>query len=124
MTDWGEFDRCRAWIEDALHYNLAGHTINDVVHGLSAGDLVLHPGRNSVIITEHTETPSGNFMNFFIAGGDLDELAEMVGPIEQWARDKLGVKTVALYGRRGWERSFMKKLGYRPIWTVMVKELT
>lgn len=122
MIDWAEFGRCQGWLEDALKYNMTGQTLDDVKSGLTSGEYILWPGRNSAIVTEHFETPHGKFLNFFLAAGDLDELADMVVPIEDWAK-KNGVTKITLYGRRGWGRTFLKKSGYKTHWVIMTKDI-
>lgn len=122
MIDWDEFSRCQKWLEDALEYNMTGQTLDDVKQGLASGEYILWPGRNSAVVTEHFETPEGKFLNFFLAAGDLEELAGMLAPIEDWAKEN-GVNKITLYGRRGWERSFMKRAGYRTHWVIMTKDI-
>lgn len=122
MIDWSEFSRCQKWLEDALKYNMTGQTLDDVKNGLASGEYLLWPGRNSAVVTEHYETPQGKFLNFFLAGGELDELAQMLEPIEAWAKAN-GVKKITLYGRRGWEKTFLRGAGYRTHWVVMTKDI-
>lgn len=76
------------------------------------------PGERAAIITEHT----GDTVNFWLAGGDLDELERMVPAVEHHAH-ATGAERITLYGRRGWERTFLKGRGYSPRWTIMVKDL-
>jgi hypothetical protein len=122
MTDWAEFDRCRKYLEDALEYNNTGQTLDDVKAGLLSGEYILWPGENCAVVTEHFDGPTGKFLNFFLAGGDLQELESMLAPIETWAKSA-GVNKITLYGRRGWERTFLKDAGYKTQWVVMTKEL-
>lgn len=122
MTDWAEFGRCQHWLEDALKYNNTGQTLDDVKRGLLSGEYILWPGKNSAVVTEHYDAPTGKFLNFFLAGGDIEELESMLKPIETWAKE-FGVKKITLFGRRGWERSFMKHAGYRAHWVVMTKDI-
>jgi uncharacterized protein (DUF2384 family) len=122
MIDWDEFERLTPHILAALEYNGGEQSLADVKAGLASGDFQLWPGRNSMIVTEYFETPTNKFLNFFLAAGELDELADMVAPIERWAKNR-GVTKITLYGRKGWERSFMKELGYRTHWVVMTKDL-
>lgn len=122
MVDWEQFERCRDWIRDALEYNMTGQTLDDVKTGLAEGEYVLWPGENCAIVTEHFDGPRGKFTNLFLAGGDLGELPVILQRIEDRAKQD-GVRTITLYGRRGWERSFLRDVGYRPLWTVMTKEI-
>lgn len=122
MVDWAEFQRCQKWLEDALEYSMSGQTLDSVKEGLATGEYVLWPGRDSVIVTEEFQNGQRKFLNFFLAAGNLDELASMAPRIEAWAKDR-GVTKVTLFGRRGWERSFMKQAGYKPHWVVMTKDI-
>jgi hypothetical protein len=122
MIDWSEFGRCQKWLEDALEYNMTGQTLDDVKAGLATGEYILWPGHKCALVTEHYEARQGKFLNFFLAAGDLDELATMVPRIESWAKDQ-GVKRITLFGRRGWERTFLRDSGYRPHWVVMTKDI-
>lgn len=121
--DWqDELERCRPWIEDALAYNQTGMTIDDVVFGLSTGEYRLWPGDRCAVVTEHYTGRTGKHLNFFLAGGDINELESMLPVIEAQARAE-GVVRITLYGRRGWQRSFLKNSGYQTHWVVMTKEL-
>lgn len=122
MIDWDEFERLTPHIVAALAYNGGEQTLDDVRDGLASGDFQLWPGRDSVIVTDITETPRYKILNFFIGGGNLDELRQMVNPIEDWAKSQ-GVSRVCVFGRRGWARTFLTGMGYEPRWVVMTKEL-
>ncbi|ANN76814.1 hypothetical protein BAU07_06525 [Bordetella flabilis] len=123
MDLWREkFADCSDWIEAALQYTGGTHTLSDIEDGVEAGHFQLWPGKRAVIVTEIVVYPRLKACQFFLAGGDLDELKEMVPCVEAWAKD-LGCTRMTLAGRRGWERSFLKGLGYVPKWTVLGKEL-
>lgn len=122
MTDWTEFDRCKKLLEDALEYNNTGQTLEDVKRGLHSGEYILWPGENSVVVTEHFDGPLGKFLNFFLAAGEMSELEAMLPGIEAYAKLS-GVSRITLYGRRGWERSFLRDQGYKPHFVVMTKEI-
>jgi hypothetical protein len=121
-VDWAEFNRCRPLLEDALEHNGFGETLDQVKDGLAKGEYYLWPGRESAIVTEQFQAGGKVCVNFFLAGGDMDELAEMTPRIEAWAK-KSGADQMMVYGRRGWERSFLKRAGYRPRWAILVKDL-
>jgi hypothetical protein len=122
MINWYEFERLIPHLEAALSYNDSGHTLDDVKDGLISGEYQLWPGRDSVIVTEYTETPHEKILNYFLAGGNLDELKSMVPAVEAYAKLR-GASKVVLYGRKGWQRTFLKDMNYDPKWVVMVKEL-
>lgn len=117
-----EFARCAPWIEAALKYDGETHTIEDVMLSVAAGERQFWPGQRSAVITEVVRYPRKTALNFWLAGGDLQELKTMLAPIEQWAREQ-GCERITLAGRRGWERTFMREAGYTPQWSVMAKEL-
>jgi hypothetical protein len=117
-----EFIRCRDWLEDALDYNNTGQTMQDVWAGIVAGEYRLWPGEQCAVVTEEYENKQGKHLNFFLAGGDLDELETMLPVIEKYATDE-GVVRITLYGRRGWEKSFLRSAGYKTHWVVMTKEI-
>jgi hypothetical protein len=122
-VDWAEFNRCSKYLEDALEYNDIGQTLDEIKRGLEEGEYTFWPGRQSAIVTEQFATNDGKVMvNFFLAGGDIDELARMTTTVEAWAA-KSGASRMMVYGRRGWERSFLKNAGYRPKWAILVKDL-
>lgn len=58
----------------------------------------------------------------WLVGGRMDVMPAMLAAGEDWARG-VGCKGVMVYGRRGWERSFLRAEGYRHEWTIMVKPL-
>lgn len=123
MSEWeAEFERCRGWIEDALQYAGGTHTIDDIKQAIAEQRLVLWPGKRSAVVTEFVVYPQFTALNFFLAGGDLDELAEMEPIIADWAK-RCGCKRIMLAGRRGWTRSFLTDRGYEPKWAVLAKEI-
>lgn len=123
MTWMHEFTRCRPWLEAALEYSGGDFDIADVAALLAEGKVQLWPGEKAAIITEMMQYPKKAVLNFFLAGGDLDELQKMTPHIEQWAKEQ-GCSRVSLHGRRGWDRTFLtKELGYRPEWWVLAKEI-
>lgn len=115
-------DRCRPHIEAALEYAGGTHLPGDVIRAILAGGLQLWPGEHSAIVTEIEHYPQMKTCHLFLAGGDLDELKLMLPSIEQWAAQN-GCSKVTLAGRKGWQRSFLKDVGYEPGCWAMAKEL-
>jgi hypothetical protein len=122
MDEVDEFIRCRKWLEDALEYNDTGQTLQDVWVGMQSGEYRLWPGERCAVVTEHFENTQGKHLSFFLAGGDIAELETMLPKIEACARDD-GVVRITLYGRRGWEKSFLRSAGYKTHWVVMTKDM-
>lgn len=122
--DWkSEFDRCRPWLEAALEYNGGTHSLEDIETAIAEGKAQLWPGQRSAIVTEMIQHPRATDLIFFLAGGELDELREMTPVIEEWAKEQ-GCSRTILYGRRGWDRTFLtKERGYKPDCWVLAKEI-
>ena len=119
MTD---IERLRPEIEKALKYSLNTHTFDDVVELVQQARMQLWPGKSSVIVTEIVLHPQQKCLNYFLAAGEMDELALMTPMIESWGKG-LGCTRVTLAGRKGWQRTFLAKTGYTPQWWIMSKEL-
>lgn len=117
-----DFVRLRHHIESALKYSGGTHTVDDVEEGIRLNNFQIWPGINSVIITEIIVYPRLKDLHFFLAGGDLNELKLMVPFIEKWGQS-MGCSRVSLAGRKGWEKTFLKDDGYKPMWFVLCKDL-
>lgn len=113
--------RCRRFIEAALPYALDTHSIEDIEQGIAEGRFQFWPGQRSAIITELITYPRKRALNYFLLGGDLEELKEMEPSISAWAY-AAGCTHVIGVGRRGFERVFADA-GFKPAWSLVVKEL-
>lgn len=114
-----EFERCAPWLQAALDHNGGELTIEDVWQAILEGELTFWPGKNCAIVLQFVTYPRKKVMNWYLAGGDLEELREMEKFGTQWAREN-GIDAVVIYGRRGW----LKRLdGYRETGTIMEKDL-
>jgi hypothetical protein len=122
MDLFTELARCRKWIEDALEYGGGTHTFDDIAAGVLSGKYQLFPNHNSAIVTQIVVYPQLKNLQFFLAGGNLDEIKRMRPVIEEWGKS-MGCTRATLSGRKGWERTFLKDEGYEPRWYVLSKEL-
>lgn len=115
-------DEARPFLQKAL--DLAGntHSFEDVRRALDEGRLTFWPGVNSAIITEIIEYPQKRTLHFFLAGGNLAELEVMYPLVEEWGRSQ-GCTAASTIGRPGWERTFLKREGWKSRAVVMTKEL-
>lgn len=97
--------RCRAWLLPAIELTNGTHNEDDVLRELMSGKLLLWSGQKSAIVTEFVEydTKKMKSLNWFLVGGDMDELLTMKPKIEEWAKAQ-GCKRVTCAGRKGWER--------------------
>lgn len=121
--DPAEWLRCQHWIEPALEYTRGTHTIDDITSGIASGQFQFWPGKNAAIVTEIYEYPRLKALNFFLLGGDGDEIFERLRPVvEAWAANEMGCTRFFGVGRMGMKlRS--RPHGYEPAWIVMVKEI-
>ena len=117
-----EAEKARPFIEAALEYCGGTHTFADVVSGLVAGDMQLWATEKAAVVTELQMSPQYRSCHFFLAGGDMNELAHFQRVIGEWAKAQ-GCRQLTIAGRRGWERTFLKDEGYTPKWTTFSKEL-
>ena len=116
------FDRLRQPIEAALLFAGGTHTLEDVWAMIAESKAQLWWGAESVIITEIDQTPRKKILHFFLAGGNLQEIAVMYEMVADWGRD-IGCDRAVIVGRKGWARTFLKEDGWKPAHTVFAKEL-
>lgn len=114
--------KARPFIEAALEYCGGTHTFGDVVNALVNGDMQLWATDKAAVVTELQVFPQFMACNFFLAGGDMNELAHFQRVIGEWAKSQ-GCERLTITGRRGWERTFLKDEGYVTKWTTFSKEL-
>jgi hypothetical protein len=115
--------RCRAWIEEALAIS-GMYDIKDVEAAIEDGTMHFWPGESCAAVTEFAIFPNGKALNVFAGGGEtgpaLIELTEMMEPaLVAWARAS-DCRWILGFGRKGWER-VCARMGYRHLWSVMVK---
>lgn len=101
----------RSYIEAALEYADGSHTFDDVAEAVAAGRMQFWPAPASAVITEILESPRQRSLNFFLAGGNLAELETMTPTILEWGRRE-GCTKAILFGRRGWEKTFLTRTGW------------
>lgn len=85
------------------------------------------PGKYGAIVIEYLHYPEGGALNVFAGGGEKHKaLKEFVGVFHPrlcaLAQTK-GCRWITVTGRYGWER-VGKRLGYKPAWNVIAKDLT
>ena len=117
-----EAEKARPFIEAALEYSGGTHTFGDVVGALVSGEMQLWATDTAAVVTELQMFPQYRACNFFLAGGDMNQLAHFQRVIGEWAKAQ-GCQRLTITGRRGWERTFLKDEGYTPKWITFSKEL-
>ena len=116
-----EWARCKPWIEAALEYAF-GYTIDDVWQAVEDGEAIFWPGRASAVITQVWIFPQAKALNYWLAGGDLDELVNEMRPLIEERAKAAGLTHIIIAGRGGWTRA-LRATGYAPIWTALGKEI-
>jgi hypothetical protein len=122
-----EWARCRPWIESALPYAGGTHDIEDIEKAIAAGSMIFLPGKHCAVVLEVVIHPNFKTLNVFAGGGEkggktvreyCDEMDKFIVHIAR----EMGCKWVSHFCRPGGER-VGKKIGYRKLSTVMIKEI-
>lgn len=121
MIDLGwyaeEFDRCALHINRAIEASPGLYDLEDVRNACLAGHMQLWPGERSAAVTEIVHYPAKTGLIVAFAGGDVDELKQMMPKIRDFAA-RNGCDFLATMGRRGWAR----KLGVGRVVSTMCME--
>lgn len=115
-----EWRRCGPWLAAALEHARGSHTLDDVRAMVETGQARFWAGGRAAMVTEIHDYPRLRALHFWLAGGDLAELRDVLRPMaENWAKAR-GCTRATIAGRRGWARA----LGYQEIATLCAKELS
>lgn len=117
-----EWERCKPWIEAALAYDGGHYGIDDVWSEIAAGNASFWPGKRSAVITQFWNFPKLRACNYWLAGGDLNELIQDMQPvITEWAKAN-GCSKMIIAGRGGWERA-LERSGFTKLWTALGRDI-
>lgn len=116
-----ELDRCKPFLEPALAYSGGTHQWSDIVEGVQSTRMQLWANETGAAITEIVKYPRKTVLNVFIAGGDMDQLIEMLDSAKHWGRLQ-GCDTIAMSGRPGWLR-VLNKHGWHGQFSTMASPL-
>jgi hypothetical protein len=123
MPEWAEqFVRCSKWIEDALKYSAGTHDIVDVLDAVATNRMQLWPGEQSAVVTEIMVYPRKKMLHVSLAGGNLKEISVMAPSIIDFAKH-IEADGITIAGRRGWERTFVRDLNFKPLYYWMHMEI-
>lgn len=121
--DKSEWLRCRPWIEEALKYSAGTHTIEDIEIGVEAGAYRFFSSPKAAVIVEIIPCPQKNVLNYFLIGGDSDDLKTKIEPlVSAWAKSK-GCALAIGNVRKGGQRLFAD-IGFKLCWITISKDLT
>ena len=99
-----EFERCWPWLWESLCEFGPTHNKEHVWLRLSSRNSFLWPAEKCVIVGEFINWPIGlRDFNYWLQGGDLEQLLTLHPGIEAWAKSK-GRQRATGYGRKGWAR--------------------
>lgn len=115
------FDKYRQAVQKALDYGKNSHTVENVRESIAKGDMFFHNFGNSFIVTEVHVFPQYYNLHGFLAGGQTEEIKQIMPILERKAKS-VGCKYTTLTGRKGWQREF-KDVGYTPTFFTLDKEL-
>lgn len=120
FLSYDEIMRVRPWIEGALEYALNTHNYADVIAEIEVNTATMWPFEHSAVVTQIATFPKVRIFNFWLAGGDMEDLLSHEPGMIEWAKAE-GCTRFHLLGRPGWSRA-MKHLGYRPAIYIAAKE--
>lgn len=121
MNNLNEFERCWPWLAAALEHAGGTHRKEDLWRCIETGSAQLHPLTHGAVVTTIQVHPSGlKDANWWLAGGDLEELLKVQPLLEFWLQSE-GCKRVTLTGRKGWLKALP---GYKHTGVIMVKDFT
>jgi hypothetical protein len=120
-SDRIEFERCWPWLAASIYRYGNTHSKADVWSRIATG-AHFWPLPHGAIVGVRQAHPSGmRQLNFWLAGGDLQEIAEMEPSLCAWASNRGCHRVVIPCGRRGWLKALD---GYEESGIRLVKELT
>lgn len=127
LADWA---RCESWLADALATDNGARSLDDLRAGYQEGRYTLFAGERGACLVELVEIEGRAHVHFYLAGGDLAEIRDVLRPLLEAFGQRLGCATVLITGRKGWARAFAG-CGYRLVreinaarnWWLVGKEL-
>ncbi len=110
----------RHHIEAALAHGGQTHTFEDVARMILEGKLQLWPGERGCAVTEIIDYPRKRVLHCFLAGGEMDQILDMIYSAIAWGKTQ-GCVSLTLSGRLGWGR-VLDKHGFKPVLLTMERE--
>lgn len=110
-------NQCKPMLMPALNRCGGTHEWEDIIEGVAAGYMQLWCNQEAAAITEIVKFPRKTVLNVFLAGGDMDQLLEMLESAKHWGKLQ-GCDAISMSGRRGWLR-VLNKHGWDDGFTTM-----
>ena len=99
-----DFDRCWPYLEPAIELYGHTHTKKDIRQLIDTGKAYFFPGKGCAFLCNILTAPTGlKSFNVWLAGGDINEIKNMVPKLEAFAKG-MGCHRAIICGRRGWLR--------------------
>jgi len=117
-----EFRRVQIHIENALEYNADTLNLQDIADQIATSEMHLWAGADSAIVTHFVFFPRKKALHVPFGGGNLAEIEAMHPYIIEFAKTA-GCQMISVAGRKGWERTFLKKTGFEFAYSVMILEI-
>lgn len=94
-----------------------GQTLVDVQQQLYDKQAQLWLTHMAAVVTKVVD----DWLVIWLVGGKIDRLPGLLPHIEQWGAG-IGCKGTMVYGRPGWERTFLRAAGFQHKWSIMVRD--
>lgn len=104
-------------IQIALENADDGQTLVDVQQQLLDKQAQLWLTHTAAVVTKVVD----DWLVIWLVGGKIDHLPGLLPHIEQWG-EGIGCKGTMVYGRPGWERTFLRAAGFQHKWSIMVRD--
>lgn len=108
-------------IERGLRDTDGMFSFNDVVAMVLRQEVTFYNFDDAIVLCQLETFPGYKAYHCFLACGDFEKIIEMEPQLMAIAKE-LGCEKFSLAGRKGWERK-LKQHGWKPVLTVMHKEL-
>lgn len=118
-----EWERCKGWLDAALHRGGDTLTLEQVKERIEAGQYHFWPAIDSAVVTQVCIGAKDRELNILLAGGRLGTLQAMLPSIERFGRE-MGCSIITILGRPGWLREFpTRDMGYKFVAVLLGKSL-
>src|SRR5258707_2775189 len=98
----GEFQRSFTWLDASRQAWRPTHTMEQILDRIQNGRAYLWTGSHSAVVGELIDHPIGfRSFNYWLQGGDLDDLLKLHPEIEEWARVNHCQRAMGM-GRPAW----------------------
>lgn len=108
-------------LQSALTKSGGRHDIENVIRNLENGHAQVWETEHSTVVTQVVDYDTYRSLNVWLAGGEMDDIIELLEEGEEWAR-MCGCSVLEVTGRRGWKR-VLAPFGFREEAVVLTKDI-